>query len=177
MTTNDIDPTTVHELAQTFERAVGRGRVDQVGFLVQDLEASMRRWGALYRDEQWSVYTYSREDVPNIRYRGQPGEFAMRLALIGSRPQLELIEPLEGPSIYHDWIGDHGYGLHHLGFFVPSVATAVEEMESAGHACIQSGSGYGLDGDGGFAYYDFEPQFGVHLETIEVPARRRPSEI
>lgn len=177
MTSHDLDSSDVQDLAKTLERAVGGGRVDQLGFLVPDLEASMRQWGALYRDEQWRVYTYSRENVPNIRYRGQSGEFAMRLALIGSSPQLEIIEPLQGPSIYHDWIADHGYGLHHLGFFVPSVATAVEEMESAGHACIQSGSGYGLDGDGGFAYFDFEPHFGVHLETIEVPARRRPSEI
>lgn len=177
MTPHEVNWPTVQDLATTFERAVGRGRVDQVGFLVRDLESSMQQWGALYRDEQWRVYTYSRQGVPNIRYRGQPGEFSMRLALIGAGPQLELIEPLQGPSIYHDWIADHGYGLHHLGFFVPSVATAIKEMESAGHPCIQSGSGYGLDGDGGFAYYDFEPQFGVHLETIEVPARRRPSEI
>jgi hypothetical protein len=176
MTTND-HTTETRTLATTFQRAVGRGRVDQVGFLVEDLEASMNRWSSLYRDEEWRVYTYSREDVPNIRYHGQQGNFSMRLALVGSEPQLELIQPLQGPSIYHDWIEAHGYGLHHFGFFVPSVANAIAEMESGGHPCIQSGSGYGLDGDGGFAYYDFEPEFGVHLETIEVPSRRRPSEL
>ena len=37
----------------------------------------------------------------------------------------------------------------------------------------QTGGGYGLDGDGGYAYFDTVASFGVILELIEVPKRRR----
>lgn len=166
----------VGQLADTLGTALGPGRVDQVAFLVDDLSAAMDPWSALYRNEDWRIYTYNAGNVPHLTYRGASGTFEMRLALIGSAPQIELIQPISGPSIYHDWIERHGYGLHHLGFFVPSVAEVIEHLEAAGHPVIQSGAGYGLDGDGGFAYFDFEDIYGVHLEAIEVPARRRPSE-
>ena len=26
----------------------------------------------------------------------------------------ELLQPLEGPSIYRDWLDEHGEGLHHV---------------------------------------------------------------
>ncbi|MFJ6199939.1 VOC family protein [Micromonospora sp. NPDC092111] len=164
------------QLAATLQSAIGAGRVDQVAFLVEDLGVAIGRWSALHRDETWRIYTYGLDNVENLRYHGEPGRFSMRLALIGHSPQIELIQPLAGPSIYHDWIARHGYGLHHFGFFVPSIADAVARFEAAGHPTIQSGSGYGLDGDGGFAYFDFEDIYGIHLEAIEVPARRRPSE-
>jgi hypothetical protein len=35
------------------------------------------------------------------------------------------------------------------------------------------GSGYGLDGDGHFAYLDTEEIFGITLELMERPKRRR----
>jgi methylmalonyl-CoA/ethylmalonyl-CoA epimerase len=163
-------------LAETLDAALGSGRVDQIAFLVEDLSAAINRWNALYRAEDWRIYTYDARNVHNLTYRGEPGTFKMRLALIGSSPQIELIEPIAGPSIYHDWIDQHGFGLHHIGFFVPSVADVIEIFESADYPNIQSGNGYGLDGDGGFAYFDFEDVYGVHLEAIEVPARRRPTE-
>lgn len=167
------DPT---ELAATLGKALGTGRVDQVAFLVEDLGTSMTRWSALNRVDDWRIHTYDATNVSDLSYRGAPGTFSMQLGLLGAGPQIELIQPLGGPSIYHDWIERHGHGLHHFGFFVPSIAEAIASFDAAGHPTIQSGSGYGLDGDGGFAYFDFEDIYGIHLEAIEVPARRRPSE-
>lgn len=164
------------DLASALERDPGGRPIDQVGFLVQDLPTAMSQWSALCRDDEWRVYTYGPQNVEDLSYRGDVGQFSMRLALLGSGPQIELIQPLHGPSIYHDWIDNHGFGLHHFGFFVPSVADAIKELEAGGHLNIQSGSGYGLDRDGGFAYFDFEDAYGIHLEAIEVPTRRRPSE-
>lgn len=46
-------------------------------------------------------------------------------------------------------------------------------MRRAGYDVLQSGRGYGLDGDGGYAYFDTERDFEVIVEAIEVPKRRR----
>lgn len=45
-----------------------------------------------------------------------PGEFSMRQAVAFSENGMhyELIEPLTGPSLYHDFLKLHGEALHHI---------------------------------------------------------------
>lgn len=164
------------DVSTALSKALGSRGVDQVCMLVEDLEASVQMWSTALGLSDWKIYTYSHENLEEPTYRGQPGKFKMRLALAGTSPQIELIQPLEGPSIYHDWIAEHGYGMHHLGFFVSSVETAIKNLEQDGFDIIQSGRGYGLDSDGGFAYIETPGTFDLVIEAIEVPKRRRPSE-
>ena len=144
--------------------------------LVENLGTAMVRWSTLLNRDDWLVYTYGPDNMSNARYYGRPSRFGMRLALIGSDPQIELIESLTGPSIYTDWITERGYGLHHIGFYVPSIGDAVGQARDAGFEPIQAAEGYGLHGDGGFAYFDTTAQLDVITELIEVPSVRRPSE-
>lgn len=156
------------------ERTLLYGRpIGQIGIVVRDLERALERYSALLGLGPWSGYMYGPTTVPALTYRGQPGGYSMRLALAGGSPQVELLEPLEGPSIYHEWLDSRAEGLHHLGIYIDSLADAIESMTSAGYALLQSGSGYGLDGDGGYAYFDTERDATVILEAIEVPRRRR----
>ncbi len=150
--------------------------VGQVGILVPSLEEGLRTYGSIPSIESWSIYTYGPATVPRLEYRGTPGSFAVRIALGGTSPQLELMESVNGPSIYEEWLEQHGHGLHHLGFFVPSLDSAIAAMAAAGFTVLQRGAGYGMDGDGGFAYFDTGAVASVILEAIEVPARRRPPE-
>lgn len=164
-------------VSSSISKAFNSGSVDQVAFLVEDLKESIQMWSAALGLTDWKIYTYSQDNIQDPTYRGEVGKFKMRLALAGTSPQIELIQPLEGPSIYHDWIAKHGYGMHHLGFFVSSVENTIEDLQKDGIGIIQSGRGYGLDTDGGFAYIETPGTFDVVLEAIEVPKRRRPSEV
>ena len=157
------------------EALVANG-VGQIGILVPNLEEGLRTYGAIPAIESWSIYTYGPDFVPQLEYRGQPGRYSVRLALGGKGPQIELMEPLGGPSIYQEWIAEHGFGLHHLGFYVDSLQDAIRAMADAGYPVLQMGTGYGVDGDGGFAYFDTLAATSVVFEAIEVPARRRPPE-
>jgi catechol 2,3-dioxygenase-like lactoylglutathione lyase family enzyme len=150
--------------------------IDQIGLLTDDLEAAVSRWGTGFGLAPWNIYRYD-AGMASLELRGEPGAFAIRLALSSSTPQVELIEPLEGPSIYHEWMDEHGPGLHHVGLFVDSIADLLPEMSDAGHELLQRGSGYGLEGDGGFAYFDTLDAFGVVTELIEVPHRRRTPDL
>lgn len=150
----------------------GRGP-DQVGVLVDDLEAALERYDSLWGGGPWRCYRYAADTIPSVTYRGRPGAYSIWIALNQTAPQVELIHPVTGPSIYDEWIERHGAGLHHLGFWVDSLDATIASMEAAGYAVLQSGGGYGLDGDGGYAYFDTERDFDVVLEAIEVPARRR----
>jgi methylmalonyl-CoA/ethylmalonyl-CoA epimerase len=149
---------------------------DQIGIVVEDLERAMRRYSEIFDCGPWSVYTYGPELLREQTFRGGPGTFEMRLALAGAGPQIELIQPLRGPSLYHEWLAQHGEGLHHIGMKVPDLLAGIRDMEHRGFGLLQSGRGYGLDGDGGFAYLDTAGELGVILELIEVPARRREPE-
>jgi len=149
----------------------GRGP-SQIGIVVPDLESALERYESLWGGGPWRCFTYGAGHIPEVRYRGAAGTYTMRIALNRLVPQIELIEPLEGPSIYHEFLERGGSGLHHLGFWVDSLEEARRHAEVAGYACLQEGWGYGLDGDGGYAYFDTERDFGLILEAIEVPKRR-----
>jgi methylmalonyl-CoA/ethylmalonyl-CoA epimerase len=147
--------------------------VGQVGILVRDLERALERYSTLWGLGPWTGYVYGPATVPTLTYRGQPGQYSMRIALAGQAPQVELMEPLEGPSIYHEWLESRPEGLHHVAVYVDSLQQAIDSMTAAGYDLLQSGYGYGLDGDGGYAYFETERDFGIILEALEVPRRRR----
>lgn len=146
--------------------------VDQVGIVVTDLELYIERYAETYGLGDWKIWTYEQEMFSESSFRGGPADFSMRLALSSRDPQVELIEPLAGPSIYHEWLAESGSGVHHLGSWVESLDEAIESLGSRGWELVQMGRGYGADGDGGFAYFDARADQGVILEVIEVPRRR-----
>lgn len=150
--------------------------VAQVGVLVEALEPAAHAYSRLIGIPSWAVYTYDSSSVRQLTYAGRRGDFAMRIALSPAAPVVELIEPLRGPSIYEDWLAAHPPGLHHIGVRVPAIGAAIERAAAIGLSVIQSGRGYGRDGDGGFAYLDTYDRLGIVVELLEIPARRRAPE-
>ena len=146
--------------------------VGQIGIVVRDLDSALERYTTEWEIGPWRCWTYGPATVPDLGYRGERATYEMRIALCGEGPQIELIEPVRGPSIYHEWLDEHGEGLHHLGVYVPELGEALAEMARAGHEPVQWGRGYGVEGDGGYAYFDMRPLLGVNLEFIEIPSVR-----
>lgn len=150
------------------------GRPSQIGIVVRDLREGLRIWGVQpHVRPAWRVWEYNQRMMRESTYRGEPGTFSMLLAMGGADPQVELIEPLTGPSIYDEWLDVHGPGLHHLGMYVDDLQATDARMLAAGFANVQSGAGMGADGSGAFAYYDTVAALGYYLEAIEVPRQRR----
>jgi catechol 2,3-dioxygenase-like lactoylglutathione lyase family enzyme len=148
---------------------------DQIAFVVEDLASAVATWSAVLGSSEWRIHTYSADNVNHLEFGGKASNLSMRLAMCGEHPQIELIESLRGPNVYSEWSLRHGFGLQHIGYFVPSILDTMRQMKAAGLEAIQSGQGYGLDRDGGFAYYTI-PGVDIMVEFIEVPRRRRPSE-
>ncbi|HYM68655.1 MAG TPA: VOC family protein [bacterium] len=156
---------------------LGLPRINQIGYVVRDLDASVRAYAHRLGVGGWQLYTYGPSLVPEMTYRGRAQAYRMRLAFTWwGDLQLELVEPLEGPSVYEDFLRAHGEGIHHLGVFVPDFAAAVRAMEQRGYQVIQSGRGFGARGDGAYAYFDTAASLATLLEVIQVPAERHPPE-
>lgn len=146
----------------------------QIGFVVNDLEESLREWSARTDGGIWVVYAYSHETIPLLEYEGRPAQMSYQLAMSQSLiPQIELIQPVQGPSVYDPWVSIHGPGVHHLGYRVANLDEAIERMERHGYRPVQKGAKYGADQDGGFAYFDLRASLGTFIELIEIPGRRR----
>lgn len=151
--------------------------INQVGFVVKDLDQAMKAYWENFGIGPWKIWTYGSPLVKDTTFRGRPEDFHMRIAIamVGD-VMIELIQHLDGHSVYKEYAQRAGQGVQHLGVFVDSIAEAVKEAEAAGFKVIQSGRGYGATGDGGFAYLDTEDELGTIFEFIEIPKVRRPPE-
>lgn len=163
------------ETAPAWAHLLPARQPDQIALVVRDLDAAIAQWSLLLGEGEWRVYSYGPGLMEHRTVHGEAADYGMRLALFGANPQVELIESTIEPNIYSEQIQIQGPGLHHVGYFVPDITALEAAFLEHGVAPIQTGRGYGLDGDGGFAYYEL-PGFDSLVEFIEVPARRRPSE-
>jgi catechol 2,3-dioxygenase-like lactoylglutathione lyase family enzyme len=159
----------VHVLEQ-----LRKGAVYQVGIVVPDLDDALPRYSGLLGIDEWVRYHYGPATVDDFTYREGPAAYSVEVALGGQAPQVELLTVAGSPNLYEEWTAEHGFGLHHVALQVDSVHEATDAMRAAGYDVLQFGSGYGLDGDGGFAYFDTRAELGILVEAIEVPKRRRP---
>ncbi|MBI2940020.1 MAG: VOC family protein [Chloroflexi bacterium] len=153
-------------------------RIDQVCVVVRDLQGAMERYWSLLGIGPWRVYTYGAPLVKEMTYRGRPADYRMRIALAQVGPTMfELIQPLQGPTLYHEFLERGGAeGIHHFGVFVPSLDKGIADASAAGFEVVQSGRGFGARGDGGYAYLGTEDALGAIFELIEIPSVRVPPE-
>ncbi len=89
----------------------------QVAWVTRDLEKSMKAWVEHLKVGPWRVYRFNNETVKNLRVGGtlvdEPFEFRIAISWIGDM-EVELIQPVSGPTIYQRFIDEKGEGLHHI---------------------------------------------------------------
>jgi methylmalonyl-CoA/ethylmalonyl-CoA epimerase len=147
--------------------------IAQIALVVQDLDRAVEQWWTLFGIGPWHFYTYGKPLVRRMSYRGKPADYRMRLALAWAGPlRIELIEAGEGATVYADFVREHGYGVHHVGLVVDDMDDALARAAAAGLEMTMDGSGFGLDGDGHYAYLDTENRIGTTVELIQRPRGR-----
>lgn len=147
---------------------------DQVAYAVPELRPAVERMGRALGVAEWNVWDYDAAYVPVRRYLGRDADYRSLVAMPAYGPALEIIQPVNGPSIYTTFLEERGAGLHHIGYYVPSVEEARAHFASLGIPEVLSGGGHGVDGDGEYAFFDVRDVVGSYVEAIEAPARRRP---
>jgi methylmalonyl-CoA/ethylmalonyl-CoA epimerase len=151
------------------------GKIGQIAFVVRDLEASRQ---AFFHDlliGPWSVYVFGSPRVKDMTYRGRRQDFRMRVAFaMCGETQIELVQSLQGPNLYEEFLEHCGEGVQHLGIHVSDMATATQQMQALGYEVIQSGRGYGVQGDGAFAYFSTGDRLSTLIELIQLPKERFP---
>ncbi|MDC7227770.1 MAG: VOC family protein [Spirochaetales bacterium] len=153
--------------------------IAQIAYVVEDLDKVVENYYKKFGIGPWHFYTYEKPLVKNMTRNGKPASYRMRIALSYFGPtRIELIQHLDGDTVYSDFIKKHGYGVQHLGVLVDDMTSAIAEAEEAGLRVSMDGSGFGPDGDGHYAYLDTDDEFGTTIELIQRPkGRKKPEKI
>ncbi len=139
----------------------------QVGVVVRDLEQTMRGLAEVFGIGPFRIIECpppGREDQQF--YCGQPARFRTRQAFADlGTVELELIQPLEGRTIWSDFLAAHGPGLHHLRFNVPDHQALTAYLGGKGIGKTQEGDGI-RDGTH-WVNYDTDRLLGFVMEIMQ----------
>jgi hypothetical protein len=150
--------------------------VSQICMVVPDVDAAVAAHLEVSEAGPFSVWEYPEGFFKRLLYHGEPSPFTLRVALNAQQPQIEYVQPLQGPSIFHDHIEEIGYGLHHVAYRVADIAPIREKIEAMGFEPAQETAGWGLDDDGLAIHFDTRATFGCWTEVTEPARRRRPAD-
>ena len=150
--------------------------VTQVAWVVEDADRWVEWFHSLTGIGPWHFYLYGDPLLKCMKRYGTNADYAMLAAVTNAGPtRLEVVQPVKGDTVFSEYVRKHGYGrIQHFGVAVSDMSSAVAQANDAGYHIVMEGSGYGLDGDGHFAYLDTEETLGIMVELMERPRRRHP---
>ncbi len=106
--------------------------VNQVGFVVKDLEQALTYYEPLFGE-------FQRMDATEMEweYRGKPEVSSIKIAFGKSGDvEIELIEWVSGKTPHKEFLDAGHEGLHHLRFIVDNLSEKVSEAEKYGYQTI-----------------------------------------
>ncbi len=143
----------------------------KIGIVTRDVEALQRNYAQALGFDQWQTYTLEAPRLSDTKLRGQVVTYRARVAVttVGST-RLELVQPLEGASLYQEWLDANGEGMHYLGVGTEGLAFegAIARFAEAGCPVIMDGS---IAEAYRFAYVESKPLVGATMELVSVPVR------
>jgi methylmalonyl-CoA/ethylmalonyl-CoA epimerase len=115
----------------------------------------------------WQVHRFSPATVSEMTYRSKPSPHVMMVCLASlGRMEWEIIQPVEGPTIYEEFLARHGESAHHIAVRCASSSWAdkIARFEAQGFRVVQSGSWLGRMP---YAYFDTEAATGTTFEIYD----------
>jgi len=95
--------------------------IKQVGIVVEDAEKAARTYWDLFGFGPWMFVDFKPPNISDVKLHGidmiDGVDFHVRAALADfGNMQIELLEPVTGPSTYMEFFNKHGQGVHHVSF-------------------------------------------------------------
>lgn len=140
------------------------GRLFQIGYVVPDLRRAMLAFKANLGITHFLVRENT--SLADQRYMDARADFKQSIAFCYTGDmQVELIQPLSGPSTYTDFLErcPEG-GVQHLGYRVDDLDAAVAAITARGFRAVQSGSA----GSTRLAYFHGPEMHGTAIELLQI---------
>ncbi len=146
------------------EPTLGNNKVTQVGIIVRDIKTKARAWSEILGLPMPNIIITDTVDKTQAEYNGELTTARARLAFFHmGQLDVELIEPIDGPSTWKDQLDQHGDSLHHIAFEIEGMQEKIAYLDSKGVPLVQRGEYTG----GRYAYLDGVAQLGTVLELLE----------
>jgi methylmalonyl-CoA/ethylmalonyl-CoA epimerase len=152
-------------------------KIYQIAWVTRDLEKSMRAWIENLKIGPWTVLTFTDKSLKYLKvddkHVSEPFKFLIAISWIGDM-QLEIIQPVYGPTIYEAFIEKHGEGLHHIKEQIQDESTdaVLQEYRDKGIGVLQTGQ---FDIDVHY-YLNTEPKLDFIYELGNCPKLDLPSD-
>ncbi len=140
----------------------------QIGVVVRDIHQTMNVLTEVFGIGPWRVFNIPPEDHKDLPrfYYGKPTNYSTIQAFAELGPvELELIQPLEGESIFTDFLEKHGPGIHHIRFNVDHMEPVVNHLKEHGIGVAQSGLGIRPGTE--WVNFDTEKLIGFTIEVLK----------
>jgi catechol 2,3-dioxygenase-like lactoylglutathione lyase family enzyme len=164
-------------------------RLVQISYTVRDLDAATDWFRRVVGVEYFGVTKATAGRDYDVLVRDKPiaAPFSLRTAMgrLGPRgeQEIEIIEPVEGPSPYREFLQERGQGLNHVSFLVSDFEPAAERMRASGAKALIEFRGHGIRA----CYFDcraagasivelgyFDEKATAALERVKTPRDKRP---
>ncbi len=138
----------------------------QICIVVEDIELAAQKWASILNVPVPEVIDRHIEGNENFTYRGKPVSCDLKVVDfdMGSYV-IELHKPVGGDSTFQEFMNEHKYGVHHIGFEVGDKRdTVVKELEAEGFDMRTIGYYPGSS----WTIVDSEKELGVNLNIKPV---------
>lgn len=114
-------------------------RVNQLGFVVNDLDKALRDYAEEYGIRQW--YRAGKKPTDPMKWHGEAIKDEGFDLIIGycGKTEIELIKTTADSSLYADFLKEGNEGLHHVSLFVLNLKKAIRHFEKMGYEIVQEG--------------------------------------
>jgi len=153
-------------------KGIDTTRIDQIGIVVRDLDEKVKAWSALLGSEPTLYVTTQGYEQAGTLYNGEPTEAKLRVAVfqVGDM-ELELMEPIDGPGVWSEYLEERGDCLHHIGFKSDDLQAGIDALAEQDIPVVQRAE-YPV---GYYAYFRSEPQLGTIIELNHMKGIPWPS--
>jgi len=142
-------------------------KVEQLGFVYKDVEKQAKIFEETFNMPKFAILP---ETTQVVKYRGKDSKVNTKIAI--SRQfniQIELIQLIEGESVFKEFLDQGKEGIHHISLFIEDIDSYIEYFESRGIEMVYSGS----IGKRVYAYFDTVDTLGMFLEVKETRKRKK----
>ena len=142
-------------------------KVDQLGFVFKDIEKHAKILENLFNIPK---FTFLPPFSNMVKLRGKEISTTTKIGFSRNfNTQIELIQPIEGESLYKEFVDQGREGLHHISLFIEDLQLYIDQFQRFGYEVIYSGQ----IGKRVWAYLDTEKDLGLILELQETITRRK----
>jgi catechol 2,3-dioxygenase-like lactoylglutathione lyase family enzyme len=135
----------------------------QVGLVVSDIEKARALWAKLLGVEEPPIIETEDWESTHMTFRGEASKGKAKLTFFKlDNIVLEIIQPVDGPSTWQNFLEKHGSGIHHVAFVVENVNESTRKLLEIGALEEQKGHFKG----GGYMYLDSRRDLGAIVELL-----------